>query len=575
MNESQSAPAGSRSRSIPIGSAIANHPWLLAALVGVALIASAAVASSQVTARPPHSTERRVHVPTSGEIRAENALEVAKHFGAPGLYAFLNPFPKGADLHMHLSGAIYAETFIAEAAKQGLCVAAVDPGKPPDPIGQDAVQFVPAPCGKGAVPIANALSNQALYDNLVDSFSMRAFVPTEGINGHDQFFSTFARFGGMKDVAGEWLDEVATRAAAQNEQYLEIMQTPTFSNAAKLGAQIGWPGGSESSVTHETLATLRDKLLAAGLRSEVSVDEKEFADAQIARRSIEHCALALAAGEAPACRVQIHFLYQVLRGYPPQQVFAQALLGFEVASADPDVVGINFVMPEDGRIAMQDYHLQMQMLDYLHGVYPKVHISLHAGELAPGMVPPAGLSFHIREAVELGHAERIGHGVDVLYEDRPYDLLKEMAAKHIDVEINLTSNDGILGIKGTDHPLSAYRAAHVPFSLSTDDEGVSRIDLTHEYVRAVTEQNLSYMDLKLSARDSLEHSFLPGESLWVHPDNFTLMKPACAGQAGTTSPTADCASLLKSSEKAAEEWELERRFAAFEDSVTQPLRVTP
>ena len=45
----------------------------------------------------------------------------------------------------------------------------------------------------------------------------------------------------MKDHAGEWLDEVATRAAAQNEQYLEIMQTPTFSHAAALGYKIGWP----------------------------------------------------------------------------------------------------------------------------------------------------------------------------------------------------------------------------------------------------------------------------------------------------------------------------------------------
>ena len=30
---------------------------------------------------------------------------------------------------------------------------------------------------------------------------------------------------------GEWLDEVATRAAAQNEQYLELMETPDFRHA--------------------------------------------------------------------------------------------------------------------------------------------------------------------------------------------------------------------------------------------------------------------------------------------------------------------------------------------------------
>src|SRR3984885_14481286 len=139
-------------------------------------------------------------------------------------------------------------------------------------------------------------------------------------------------------------------------------------------------------------------------------------------------------------------------------------------------------MPEDGFISMGDYPLQMQMVEYLRSLYPQVHISLHAGELAPGLVPPEGLRFHIREAIELGHAQRIGHGVDVFYEDDAAGLLREMAQKHIMVEINLTSNDVILGVKGADHPLAGYRAAHVPVALSTDDEGNSRIDLTHEYV---------------------------------------------------------------------------------------------
>ena len=536
------------------------------------------------------SAHGRLEVATPGEVRAQKALDAAKHYGAPGVYAFLKSFPKGADLHMHLSGAVYAETFIAEAVKQGLCVMPVSPvspndppGTPPSPVGQNAVRFI-APgaggCPDKAVPASSVLANQPLYDNLVDSFSMRAFVPTQGINGHDQFFATFARYGGLKDAAGEWLDEVASRAAAQNEQYLEIMQTPAFSNAAKVGAQIGWPAGSEKDVSHATLAALRDKLLAAGLRSEVAIDQKELGDSLAARNRIENCGPAVPDGvdrkSMLACSVRIHFLYQILRGNLPQQVFAQTLLGFEVASAGPDVVGINFVMPEDGRLSMRDYHLQMQMLDYLHSVYPQVHISLHAGELASGLVPPDGLRFHIREAVELGHAERIGHGVDLMYENGPAGLLKEMAAKHVDVEINLTSNDGILGVKGSDHPLPAYMNARVPISISTDDEGVSRIDLTHEYARAVQEQGFSYLDLKRAARASLEHSFLHGESLFADPDDFRRIRPECNGAITPVSkPLSKCHKFLESSEKAAEQWELERRLAAFEQNAVGPLSRNP
>jgi adenosine deaminase len=534
---------------------------------------------------------------TPGEARAIRALDAAAKMGPGELYAFLKPFPKGADLHMHLSGAVYAETFIAEAAREGLCVASVDRGTPATPAGQDAVRFVkplhdkPNDCAAGQVTAASALKNQPLYDDLVDSFSMRAFVPTEGIDGHDQFFSTFDRFGGLKSDAGEWLDEVATRAAAQNEQYLEIMQTPSFAHAAALGDKLGWDYDADHDTHMQSFAKLRDQLLAAGIRDEVATDMKEFANADAARKQIEDCpeesaALDFKEGQAaqhkhdPAlvkytddfvstpCSVNIHWLYQVLRGNPPQQVFAQTLLGFEVASTDPDVVGINFVMPEDGYLSMRDYHLQMQMLDYLHTVYPKVRISLHAGELAPGMVPPAGLSFHIREAIDLGHALRIGHGVDILYEDHPEALLKQMADQHIMVEINLTSNAGILGIEGNAHPLRAYMAAHVPWALSTDDEGVSRIDLTHEYVRGVDEQGLTYLDLKRSARTSLEHSFLHGQSLWTTPDDFVHRNSVCeAPIAAASKPSTACSAFLSANEKAAAEWELERRFAAFEASV--------
>jgi adenosine deaminase len=228
-------------------------------------------------------------------------------------------------------------------------------------------------------------------------------------------------------------------------------------------------------------------------------------------------------------------------------------------------VGINFVQPEDGFISMRDYSLQMKMLEYLHGIYPQVHISLHAGELAEGLVPPEGLRFHIRQAVELGHAERIGHGVDVMYEDDAQGLLKELAQKHVMVEINLSSNEGILGIKGAEHPFPLYRAAHVPVALSTDDEGVSRIDLTHEYVRAALDYHLSYRDLKELARTGMEHNFLPGESLWAAPDAFTAPAAVCKGQApGAEKPSAACKTFLEGSEKAAAQWELERRFRVFE-----------
>jgi adenosine deaminase len=71
-----------------------------------------------------------------------------------------------------------------------------------------------------------------------------------------------------------------------------------------------------------------------------------------------------------------------------------------------------------------------------------------------------------------------------------------MADKDILVEINLTSNEDTLGIAGKNHPFPIYRAFGVPVALSTDEEGIERIELTHEYVQAVQSYSLIYPDLK-------------------------------------------------------------------------------
>jgi adenosine deaminase len=487
------------------------------------------------------------------EQRAAGAFEAARS-SPPDLEAFLWRMPKGADLHYHLTGGVYGESWIRGATDDGLCVdlsshALVKPQvvtdtSPPQPI-----------CDPGQAPIARAFADQNLFDTLVDAFSMRSFVPSAGVSGHDHFFDAFAKFDpATHSHAGDWLDEIASRAAAQNEQYLELMETPDFSHIAEVAREVGW---------HDDLAQMREMLMAQGLRDDVAAGRTERDQAEAAFRKRAHCG---SPEETPACNVTVRYLYQILRGFPKEQVFAQTLVGFEVASADPRFVGINYVMPEDGTTSMADYALHMKIVGFLQGLYPKVHISLHAGELAPGLVPPEGLCCHIRLAVEEGHAERIGHGVDVMHEDRPYDLLKEMASKHIMVEINLTSNDVILGVAGKEHPLPIYRRFHVPVALSTDDEGVSRINLTHEYVRAVETYALSYADLKSMVRTGLEHIFLPGTSLWRQADSFTKPAGACAQDIpGTAKPSPGCAALLQISQKAQQEWELERRFREFED----------
>ncbi len=481
----------------------------------------------------------------SAELRTARYLDSIRK-QPPLLQAFLRELPKGGDLHNHLDGAIYAEDLIDFAADSSLCV------------DRTSSRLLPGPCDGcetyTAKPAARcAYGDHVLYNQMVDAWSMRNWTAGNE-SGHDHFFATFEKFGPASHThVAEAIATSTNRAGRDHLQYIEYMHTADSGAAAQLAAKVEW---------NSDFAKMREALLAAGMKDVASETSKRMADIDARAHALMKCGTPEA---AEGCAVTVRYLYQVLRGLPHEIVFAQILLGFELASSDPHFVGFNLVMPEDWYVCVHDFREHMAMIDYLHSVYPKVHITLHAGELALGLVPPEDLAYHIRESVERGHAERIGHGVSVMNEKDPIGLMHEMAERNVLVEIALTSNDLILGISGDDHPLPTYIKNGVPVALASDDEGVSRSDMTHEYLRAVETYHFTYPDLKRMARQSLEHSFLPGESLWEQTKIVFRAAPACAADAmGADKPSAACEKFLAANERAREQWRLEGEFAKFE-----------
>ena len=161
----------------------------------------------------------------------------------------------------------------------------------------------------------------------------------------------------------------------------------------------------------------------------------------------------------PGCRVTFRFIAQILRDTPLDDVFISTAIAAALIRVEPMVVALNYVQPEDYLVARRDYTRHMEIIRFLAADVP---VALHAGELWIGLVPPEDLTFHIRQAVEIAGARRIGHGVALAFERRSTGLLAEMRRTQVAVEINLTSNDVILGVRGKDHPLTAYLAAGVP-----------------------------------------------------------------------------------------------------------------
>jgi adenosine deaminase len=480
------------------------------------------------------------------EQKTARYLDSIRH-QPPLLLAFLHDMPKGGDLHNHLDGAIYAEDLLDFAASDNFCVDRTTSkllGAPCD----SCERYTPKPS------IRCAYDDHILYNQIIDAWSMRNWRPGDE-SGHDHFFATFDKFGlTSHNHVAEAVATVVNRAAKEHVQYIEFMHTADGGAAPKLGVRLGWDGKND-------FAKMRENLLAGGLKEIADATSRTLAEDDAKAQKELKCGTPDA---EPGCSVKVRYIYQVLRGLPPEAVFAQIVLGFELASSDPRFVGLNLVMPEDWYVPIHDFNQHIAMLDYLHGVYPKVHISLHAGELAAGLVKPEDLSFHIRASVERGHAERIGHGVDVMLEKDPIGLMKEMAQRNVLVEINLTSNDQILGVSGDDHPLAEYMKYGVPVAIATDDEGVARSDMTHEYLRAVEEQHLSYADLKRIARQSLQHSFLPGNSLWKQTSPTFVRVGAC-DSGSFERPSYTCVrEFLAANERAEKQHELEKAFAEFE-----------
>jgi adenosine deaminase/adenosine deaminase CECR1 len=163
---------------------------------------------------------------------------------------------------------------------------------------------------------------------------------------------------------------------------------------------------------------------------------------------------------------------------------------------------------------MKDYWLHMVMFKYCNSRYPNVKYTMHAGELTLGLVPPEELAWHINAAVYIAGANRIGHGVDVAYETDSYKLLRYMAKNKIPIEINLVSNEFILKVKDSRHPLTLYKDFGVPIVISTDDAGILRSNMTEQYVLlAKRYKDVSYQEIKEFVYNSITYSFIKEEKV--------------------------------------------------------------
>lgn len=359
------------------------------------------------------------------------------------LNLFFTQMPKGGDLHHHYSGSIYVETYLEWVKNKhwyiDSCTFKIVPIKNND--------------GCKALSVDELIANDTLYRKLLTLWSDKDFSnhSHEQLPPDSNFFNTFGYFSPISDQYMDvGLNIIKERAINENVSYIESMlsrvglSSSEFFNSDEIKM---FNNELRNASTQEEVNALLERISIVYEHSPAFNAKVQNFVKELERR---HQGIDT---ETFTMRYQTY----AIRVVEPLQVYTDLLAGYKAVQSTPLLVGVNIVAPENNTIAINDYTLHMRMFNYLMTKYPNIHRTLHAGELTLGMVEPKELLFHISQARNIAGAERIGHGVDVMYEKEPL-LLLEALKKYAAIEINLTSNEFILGVKESEHPYSIYAA---------------------------------------------------------------------------------------------------------------------
>jgi aminodeoxyfutalosine deaminase len=214
--------------------------------------------------------------------------------------------------------------------------------------------------------------------------------------------------------------------------------------------------------------------------------------------AVNFAALRDAAAQVPG--VRLTYIFDAVRQWGAAPAMEVARIAAALRS--PDIVAYGIGGDELG-LPTSD----------LRGVYDFVasqgmHRLIHAGEIGgPELV---------REAVEMLGAERIGHGIAVMRDERTMDFL---AARNIPLEVCPTSNlrTGALARQiGKEtagyeqHPLPSFFRRGLPVTLSSDDPAMFETTVSGEYAH-VHRMGLTTLEMLRLAEASFHHAFLSAD----------------------------------------------------------------
>ena len=189
----------------------------------------------------------------------------------------------------------------------------------------------------------------------------------------------------------------------------------------------------------------------------------------------------------------VALICDLTRNFGVERAFATARQAVSLAEAGLGVVGIGLGGDE------ANYPAALYGEPFAYARAQGLHCVAHAGEAAGPQ--------SVRDAIDVLHAERIGHGVTAIDDSA---LVDELAKRRIALELCPTSNrlTGAVPL-GSEHPIGAFAARGVVCTIDADDPALFSTTLCDEY--ALVGEWLGENSLLGFARNAIDASFASTE----------------------------------------------------------------
>ncbi|KAF0709983.1 Adenine deaminase [Aphis craccivora] len=376
---------------------------------------------------------------------------------------FMNLIPKGGDLHNHLSGALFFEDYVNIFNKLNYCI--------------DNRTFQVSKNYSN-----NCKSFKELDINTYNEMRKRWSILDYKYNygNLEKFFDIFNYLRLPLDCVKEALLIVKSRAINENIQYIEFM----------LGMRSIINVDDSKNITFDF--------------NNINILMKMFDNDSVKQSNIYQAIKIINNFNISDNNFTVKYLISLSRTLNPYLFFEQIYYASKIYNKTEEVVGVNVSDREDNKYSFIYYDIQIEIIKYFKDLF-NLKVSLHSGELTRKITKPENLN-HIHSSINVAH--RIGHGVDIMFEPDPINIMKTMRDKKIAVEINLSSNEFLLGIKPIDNPITLYMKNGVPVVLSSDDPGIFMTTLSEQYYLLMKNFNLTFSELKDVIYNGIHYSFL-------------------------------------------------------------------